>query len=57
MNLEFLPSLNLECVSPSFDYIDKMLFITLTPICLCVLIILVLWPVTNSLYHVLNFKR
>ena len=49
VNLEFLPSLNVECIIPDFDYINKMLITTLAPIGVCVLIVLVLWPVKRSL--------
>ena len=48
VNFEFLPSLNVECAFPEIDYIHKMLITTLAPIFVCVLIILVSWPIKRS---------
>ena len=48
VNFDFLPSLNVECVFPDIDYISKMLFTTLGPIFVCMMIILVLWPIKGS---------
>jgi len=48
VNFDFLPSLNVECAFPDIDYIHKLLFTTLGPIFVCMLIILVLWPIKRS---------
>ena len=48
VNFDFLPNLNMECAFPDVDYISKLLFTTLGPIFVCMLIILVLWPIKRS---------
>ena len=48
VNFDFLPNLNMECAFPDVDYISKLLFTTLGPIFVCMLIVLVLWPIKRS---------